>query len=164
MPAELAALAAALLCLVGIAGIVSQVLPGSVFVGAGLLVWAVFGNAPWPWAWFAGGLVLVVIGAIASTVLTGGELKKRGIPNWTILVALLVGVVAGFYVPVVGMLVGFVLTLLVCEWIRVKEFRLAVRTSAATVRAVGVGMLVELACALLACNLLGVSMLVGFLA
>lgn len=164
MPPELAALAAVLLCLAGIAGIISQVLPGSIFVGAALLVWAVFGNAPWPWAWFAAGVLLLVIGSVSSAVLTGGELKKRGTPRWTIVVALLIGVVAGFYIPVIGMLVGFVVTLLACEWIRVKDFRLALRTSWATVRSVGLGMLIELGCALLASNLLGASMLVGFFA
>jgi uncharacterized protein len=163
MPAELAALAAVLLCLLGVVGIITQLLPGSLIVGVGLLVWAFFGNSPWPWAWFAVGALLLVAGSVASTVLTGGELKRRGIPNWTIVVALVVGVLASFYVPVVGMLVGFVVALLALEWIRVKDFRLALTSSWAAIRSVGLGILVELGCATLACSVLGGSLLVGFL-
>ena len=87
------AIAAVVLALVGLVGIVFPVLPGSILVGAGALVWAIWGASGWGWVAFGVALVLLLIGGISSWLLTGKSLQQRQVPKWPITVGLLLGVV-----------------------------------------------------------------------
>lgn len=136
-----------LLIAVGIAGIVVPVLPGTITIGISLLVWAIVLQNTLGWVVFAIGMVFVAAGMLASLVLTGRRLKQRQVPNWSILVGVLVGVVGMFVVPVVGLFVGFAAGLLLSEYARRRDFGQAVGASWAALKAVGLGMLVELGCA-----------------
>ncbi|MFJ4026781.1 DUF456 domain-containing protein [Paenarthrobacter sp. NPDC089989] len=135
---------------VGVAGVIIPILPGSILIGLSLLAWALWGGAGVVgWVVFGIGLVFVVAGMAASAVLTGRKLKQHGIPNRSVLVGVIVGVVGMFVIPVVGLFVGFALGLLLSEVARTRDFRSAVRSSVAALRATGIGILVEfaLACA-----------------
>ncbi|WP_426004588.1 DUF456 domain-containing protein [Paenarthrobacter sp. NyZ202] len=135
---------------VGIAGTIIPVLPGSILIGASLLAWAIWGGAgTLGWVVFGVGLVFVIAGMAASAVLTGRKLKEHGIPNRSVVIGLVLGVVAMFLIPVVGLLVGFAVGLLLSEVQRTRNFRTAVRSSLAAIKATGIGILVEfgLACA-----------------
>lgn len=136
-----------LLIAVGIAGIVVPVLPGTITIGISLLVWAIVLQNTLGWVVFAIGMVFVAAGMLASLVLTGRRLKQRQVPNWSVLVGVLVGVVGMFVVPVVGLFVGFAAGLLLSEYARRRDFGQAVGASWAALKAVGLGMLVELGCA-----------------
>lgn len=162
MPVDLAALVACLLCLIGVAGIIVPVLPGSLSIVVGLLVWAIWGSAPLPWLWFGIGAAFAVAGMTASTLITGRNLSKRGIPNWPVVVSLLVAVVVGFIIPAFGLVIGFVGCLLLIELARVRNLRKAWSTSWVAIRSVGLGMLVELLCALAATTTLTVSLFVAY--
>lgn len=161
--ATIAAIAAAVLTLIGICGIVVPVLPGSLTVAAGLLVWAIWGSSGWGWWAFGIGLVLVAAGMSASLILTKRNLDQRKIPQWPIIVGLACGVIGGFVLPAFGLVLGFVAGLLVSEYVRVKDFGTALSTSWAAVKAVGLGMLIELGCAMLASTLLTASILTALL-
>lgn len=154
---ELAALVAALLAVLGVVGIIIPVLPGSLAVVVALLVWAVWGGSSWGWVVFAVGTVLVLAGAAASYLLAARNLQAANVPQWPLRVALVVGVVASFVLPALGLVIGFVVTLLLCEWWRVKQFGAALRTSWTAIRSIGTGMVIELGLASLACTLLAVS-------
>ncbi len=152
-----AALAAAILALVGLAGIVLPVLPGSILVGASALVWAMWGSSGWGWVAFAVAAVLLVVGAASSWLLTGRSLQQRQVPKWPITVGIVLGIVGMFWLPGVGLPIGFVLGLLLAEWFRMRNFRQAVATSWATVKALGLGIMVEFGCAMVATSILAVS-------
>ena len=62
-----------------------------------------------------------------------------------------------FVLPGFGLPIGFVLGLLLAEWYRMRDFRKAAATSWETVKALGVGILIELGCAMLAVAVLAVS-------
>lgn len=147
--------AIALVCaIVGVFGVVVPVLPGSLTVGVGLLVWGFGVHTTSAWIVMGVGLVLVAIGNLSSLVLTRRQLKQREIPGWPMIVAL-VGAIAGmFLIPGFGLVIGFVATLFVAELIRVKSVKAALTTSVAILKTVGVGMLLELTCALLATSVL----------
>ena len=153
----IAAVAAAVLALVGLVGIVFPVLPGSILVGAGALVWSIWGASGWGWVAFGLAAFLLVVGAGSSWLLTGRSLKKRQVPSWPVAVGIVVGVVGMFYLPGVGLPIGFVLGLLLAEWFRMRSLRQAAATSWYTIKALGLGILVELACAMLATSILAVS-------
>lgn len=157
-----AALVAISCAVVGVIGIVVPVLPGSITVGAGLLIWAVATNSWSSWVAFGVGAVLLIFGAVAGSLLTRRNLKQREIPTWPVIVGLALGVVGLFTIPVVGLPLGFVVGLLVAEMIRLRSPRDALGTSWVAVKSLGVGMLVELGCALGACFGLAASMAVIF--
>ncbi|MEH0111217.1 DUF456 domain-containing protein [Tersicoccus sp. MR15.9] len=136
--------------LVGLIGIVVPVLPGSILIVVGLLIWAATLGSATGWVVFAVGTLLAAAGMSASWVLTGRRLKARQIPNRSILVGLVAAVVGAFLIPVVGLLVGFVAGLLLSELVRQRDLRAALTTSWAAVKATGLGILVEFGCGCLA--------------
>lgn len=159
MPEAFIAALCVLLAIVGICGVVVPVLPGSITVAAALLVWALWGGSPWGWVAFGVGLVLLAIGFAAQYVLTGKKLKERAIPNRSVVIGLICGVIGLFVIPFLGLPIGFALGLWLAEYARVKDPREATSTSWAALKSVGLAMAVELACALTAGGLLLASIL-----
>lgn len=162
--AIIAAVAAVLLALIGVAGTIVPMLPGSLTVGAGLLVWTLWGGGANAWLVFALGVTFLAVGMTASTLLTGRTLRRRAIPSRSVVVGLVAGVVGFFVIPVVGLPIGFALGLFGSEWARVRDAGEAVSTSLVALKSVGLGMLVEFGCASAAAVVLGVSILVRFFA
>lgn len=157
MTPTLAAVLTMALALVGIVGIILPVLPGSVMLVVAALVWGVFGGSVQAVVAAVVAGVMAVIGMGASAVLTKRRLDERQIPQWPVVVALFGGVVGSFLLPGFGLPIGFVVVLLVCELIRVRDLGGALRTSWVAVKGVGLGMLVELGLGLGAVAVLGAS-------
>lgn len=144
---------------VGVAGVIVPVLPGSILIGVSLLAWAIWGGAgTLGWVVFGIGIVFVISGMAASAVLTGRKLKQHGIPNRSVLIGVVLGIVGVFVIPVVGLFVGFAAGLLVSEVLRTRNFGTALRSSGAALKATGIGILVELglACAAASTWVIGV--------
>ncbi|HEY8752799.1 MAG TPA: DUF456 domain-containing protein [Arthrobacter sp.] len=130
--------------LVGVAGTIIPVLPGSFLIGLSLLAWAIWGGAgAVGWVVFAVGMVFVLAGMAASAVLTGRKLRQHGIPNRSVVIGLVAGVIGMFIVPVVGLFVGFAAGLLLSELVRTRNLGTATATSWAALKATGLGMLAE---------------------
>lgn len=153
----IAAVVAVSLALLGLVGVVFPVLPGSITVGVGALVWALWGGSLWGWIAFGVAAVLLVAGALSSWLLTGRSLQQRQVPKWPIAVGLLLGIVGMVVLPGFGLPIGFVIGLLLAEWYRVRSLRGAVTTSWATIKALGLGIIVELLCAMTATVVLAAS-------
>lgn len=151
MTAEIIAtvVAAVLLC-VGCLGIIVPVLPGSILVVVALAVWAFTVQTAVGWVVLGVGGVLAIAGMSASAVLTGTRLKRRQIPNRSLLYAAVGAVVGLFVIPVVGLFVGFVVGLLLSETARRRDLRAALAASWAALKALGLGIVVEFGCALAA--------------
>ena len=142
-------LIAALLVAVGLVGIIVPVLPGSVLVVAGVLVWAWATGGAVAWIVFAIATVLVVGGAVVKYVVPGRRLQVAGIPATTQWLGALLGVVGFFVVPVVGLFLGFVLGVWLAEAARL-GVRDAWPSTWQSLKAVGLSILIELAAALAA--------------
>ena len=137
--------------LVGVAGTVIPVLPGSILIGLSLLAWAIWGGAGTTgWVVFAIGMVFVLAGMAASAVLTGRKLKQHSIPSRSVVAGLVLGVVGMFIIPVVGLFVGFAAGLLLSELHRTRAIGTAAASSWAALKATGLGMIVEFGLACLA--------------
>jgi len=148
-PVNLTELIVGLAILVGLVGIVVPVLPGSVLILGAILVWATEDGSATAWAVFAVATTILVIGAVVKYTIPGRRLKNTGVPNRSVIVGGLLGIVGFFVVPVVGLFVGFVLGVYASELQRVGR-DLAWPSTKAALRAVGVSVLIELAAALLA--------------
>ena len=134
---------AGILLVVAAAGTIYPVLPGSLIAIVTLLLWA-WAMGSWP-AWVAAvlGSLICVVGWSASAVLTGRKLKQLEVPRWSILVAVVGGVVGMFLIPVVGMFVGFAAALFASEAVRHGDLGHALHYSIQTLKAMGTGILVE---------------------
>ncbi|AUI50307.1 MULTISPECIES: DUF456 domain-containing protein [Arthrobacter] len=151
-----------LLIAVGVAGIIVPVLPGAITIGVSLLIWALVLQNTVGWVVFGLGAVLVVAGMLASAVLTGKRLKGRQIPNRSIVVGVVVGLVGMFVIPVVGLFVGFTVGLLLSEYLRQRELRPALHSSAVALKAMGIGILIELGCAFAAGSIWSIGVILHF--
>ena len=135
---------------VGVVGVVVPVLPGL------LLCWA----AGLLWVWLdGGGPTRIVVGVVLTGLLVVGTGAKyllparsaggAGAPRSTVLAGV-AGAVAGFFlVPVVGVVVGGVGAVYLAELLRLRDGAAAGRSTWAVLKAVGIGMLVELVAAVL---------------
>lgn len=148
---------------VGAVGVIVPVLPGSLLIAASLLVWAIVVGGPLGWVIFGIGVLFVALGMASSAVLTGKVMKERSIPGRSVVIGLLLGVVGFFVVPVVGLLLGFAVGLFLSEFARQKEFKPAVSSSVAALKATGLGILAEFGFASLAAGTWVAGVLIYFL-
>jgi uncharacterized protein YqgC (DUF456 family) len=138
-----------LVVLVGLAGIVVPVLPGTVLILGAVLVWALAVASPAGWLVLAVVAVLLGAGAVVKYVVPGRGLRSAGVPTRSLLVGGLLGIVGFFVVPVLGLFVGFVLGVYLAEVARVGR-DLAWPSTKAALQAAGLSVLIELAAGLLA--------------
>lgn len=136
--------------LVGLVGIVVQVLPGNVLVLGAVLVWAVVSGGTAAWVCFALAAVFVVTAEAAQYVLAGRHMRRAEVPWSTLVWGGVAGVVGFFVIPVVGLFVGFVLAVFLAELVRRRDRRAAWRATVAAMQATGITILVQLLGGLLA--------------
>jgi uncharacterized protein YqgC (DUF456 family) len=139
----------ALAILVGLVGVVVPVLPGLVLVLVAVLVWAVDVGGGTAWTVFGLATAVLVAGTVVKYAVPGRRLKSSGIPASTTWFGIALGVVGFFVIPVVGLVIGFVLGVYLAEHRRVGSAAAWPSTQQA-LRAVGVGILIELAAGILA--------------
>ena len=134
----------ALAVAVGLAGVLVPFLPGSALVGAAVLLWAATTGGGTAWLVCAVAAALLVAGTAIKYVVPGRRLQSAGVPTRSLVVGGLVAVVGFFVVPVVGLVAGLLLGIHDAEWHRLRDPVAARRSTWQAVRAVGLGMLVEL--------------------
>jgi uncharacterized protein YqgC (DUF456 family) len=132
----------ALAIAVGLAGILVPVLPGSVLILGGVLLWAVDTGGATAWVVFAVVAALLVVGGVVKYLVPNRRLKSVGVPASTQWIGAAAGIVGFFVIPVVGLFVGFVLGVYAAERRRVG--RDAWPSTKAALRAVGLSILIEL--------------------
>lgn len=141
--------ALALVIALGLVGVLVPVLPGSLLVGAAILVWAFAVSGPTAWAVAALAVLLLVAGVVVKYLVPGRRLQRAGVPTRTLAVGGVLGVVGFFVIPVVGLPVGFVLGVYLSESSRLGP-RDAWPATVHALRAVGLGILIELGFGVLA--------------
>ncbi|PMC76950.1 DUF456 domain-containing protein [Brachybacterium sp. UMB0905] len=139
---------AGLAYIVGLAGIIVPVLPGTITIVIATLIWAIIVGG-WP-AWIAFGIVLLLgaAGMTTSYVLTGRRLHRAEVPMWPIYVAIVSGIVGIFVIPFLGLPIGFLIGLYISEAIRQKDWRKGLTTMWIALKALGVGILIEFSLAM----------------
>ena len=148
---ETAEVVVGIVVLVGLAGILVPVLPGSILIGGAVLFWAVQEGSGRAWAVFAIAASLLLVGVVVKYAVPGRSLRAAGVPNRSLLAGGALGIVGFFVVPVVGLFLGFVLGVYVAERRRVGA-ELAWPSTRAALKAVGASILIELAAGLLAAS------------
>ena len=139
----------ALTIAVGLVGVLIPMLPGSALVLVAVMVWAVVvGDAG---GWLVAGIAaaFLAVGVVVKYLVPGRRLQRSGTPNRTLLLGGALGIVGFFVVPVVGLPLGFVLGIYLAETGRLGGERAWAATVEA-LKAVGLGILIELSFATLA--------------
>lgn len=150
----------AVLIAVGMVGILVPLLPGSLLVGAAIGVWAAERADATGWTVFAVAAALLLTGAVVKYLVPGRRLQRSGVPTSTLLAGGVLGVVGFFVVPVVGLPLGFVLGIYLAEWRRTSHQE-AWPATVRALKAVGLGILIELAFATLAAAVWAIGALAG---
>lgn len=128
---------------VGLVGILVPMLPGSLLVAAAIGVWAVARNDLGAWTVLGIALALIGSGVIVKYLVPGRRLQRSGVPNRTLLLGAVLGLVGFFVVPVVGLPLGFVLGVYLSEVRRLSRDD-AWPATVEALKAIGLGMLIEL--------------------
>lgn len=139
-----------LVILVGLVGVVVQVLPGALIILGAIAVWAVLTGGTGAWVVLGVAVLAIVGSAIGKYLLAGRHLRRSNVPNSTLVWGGVAGVVGFFVIPVVGLLVGFVLGVYLAELARLREHPLAWSATVVALKATGITIVVELAGALVA--------------
>jgi len=137
-----------LVVVVGLFGIVVPILPGTVLVGLGILLWAIDTGSAEAWSTFAVAAVCLAVGLVVKYAVPGRRLKAA-VPTSTLVVGGVLAIVGFFVIPVVGLLVGFPIGVYLAERVRVGHARAWPSTRAA-LRAMAHSILIELLAALAA--------------
>ncbi|MBA3524779.1 MAG: DUF456 domain-containing protein [Geodermatophilaceae bacterium] len=131
---------------VGIVGVLVPLLPGLLLVGAAALIWALAVDSTLGWIVFGAIAVVLAMGTVAKYVLPARDLAAAGAPRSTLLVGAVGAVIGFFVIPVVGLPIGGVLGVYLAELRRLHGDNAGARRSTVvTLRAIGIGILIELA-------------------
>ena len=145
---------------VGLAGVFVPGVPGLLLVGGVTALWAYDTGGGSTWAVFAVVAVVLVLGTVAKYVLPSRTLREAGAPRSTLLLGILGAVVGFFVIPVVGVLIGAVVGVYVGELRRLHDGAAARRSTVATAKAIGIGVVLELVAGVVAVGIWLVSALV----
>lgn len=146
---------------VGLVGVVIPVIPGLLLVAAAGLGWAIMAEGAGPWIVFGFMVVVLAVGTVAKYVLPSRTLRQAGAPISTLVLGAVGGIVGFFVIPVIGLLVGAVAGIYLGELRRLPGAREAGRSTLATVKAIGIGLLIELLAGVLAVAIWFVSVISG---
>jgi uncharacterized protein YqgC (DUF456 family) len=149
------------LMLVGIAGVVVPVLPGLLLVWASGVAWAWFDGGGVV-RWSAVGMMTLLLGAatVAKYALPARSATGAGAPRSTLLLGALGALVGFFAIPVLGLVIGGVGAMFAAELARLGSAGDAWRSTWVVLRAIGIGMLIELAAAVAAVAVWGVALII----
>jgi uncharacterized protein len=140
----------ALAIVLGVFGVLLPMIPGLILAWAAAVVWAIFVADGWVrWVVILAATFVALVGTVVKYAWPGRNLKRGGVPNRTLLVGGVLGIVGFFVIPVVGVVIGFVLGVFLAERIRLGDTARAWPSTKHALGAAGVAILVELASALL---------------
>ena len=133
---------------VGLVGVVVQILPGAFLVGGAVASWGLIERGAVGWTVAAVALLVTAAAQVVKYLVAGRYLQRGGVPRSTLVWGSLTAVVGFFVVPVVGVFLGFVLGVFVTEWLRLRATRPAWASTWRATKASGITLVVELGGAL----------------
>jgi uncharacterized protein YqgC (DUF456 family) len=139
----------ALAIAVGLVGVVVPLLPGLLLVWGAVAVWAIVEGGIAAYVLLGVATALALAAQVVKYLVPGRRLQRAGVPNRSLLLGGLLGLVGFFVVPVLGLLLGFVLGIYLAERARLGAHDTAWTSTRHALTAVGLSVLLELAAALI---------------
>lgn len=152
---------AAVLIVVGLAGVLIPLLPGPILIWAGIGLWSFERADVTGWVVLAVATAVLAIGLVAKYAFPGRRLREAGVPWITLAFGALLGVIGFFVIPLFGLPIGFVLGVYLAELSRLGSSAAAWPSTRQAVAAVGISMLIEFGSGLIATAVLLAGVIVG---
>jgi uncharacterized protein YqgC (DUF456 family) len=143
----------AVACVVGIAGTILPVIPGSLLIGGAIVLWAVVEGGAVAWTTAAAACVVLAAGYVLTLWIPGRRMTAAGIPARTLVAGGLLGIVGLFVVPIVGLPLGFVLGVYLAERVRLRTHADAWPSTVEAMKGTGLSVLIGLIAAVIATGL-----------
>jgi len=137
-------------CAVGIVGTIVPVLPGSILVGGAIVVWAVVEGGATAWVTAVLACAVLVVGHVLTILIPGRRMSAAGIPTRTLVAGGILGILGFFFVPVVGLPLGFVLGVYLAERVRLPDHAAAWPSTVEAMKGTGLSVLIGLVATVLA--------------
>ncbi|WP_370619368.1 DUF456 domain-containing protein [Mumia sp. Pv 4-285] len=138
---------------VGLAGIIVPILPGSLLILVAIGVWAIGVGEPTGWVVLGLATLVYAVALVVQYAIPGKRLNRAGVPGLAMLVGGLCGIVGFFVIPFVGLFVGFVLGVYLFEVGRNRTHTAAWESTKHAMKAAGLSILIELAGGLVSATL-----------
>lgn len=135
---------------IGVVGVLLPVVPGALLVLVAIGVWALETGTSTAWVTFGVAAAFIALSQVGKYVLPGRHLHDHGVPQSSLVIAAVSGIIGFFVLPVVGLFVGFVGGAYLAERRRLGSLGLAWPSTKLALKAVGLSILIELAGVLLA--------------
>ena len=136
--------------LVGAAGIIVPILPGTVLVIVVLFVWTLVIGGPVAWSAFAIMMLILGLGQVLKYLIPGRSMTAAGVPGRSIIIGGIASLVGFFVIPIVGLPVGFIGGVYVAEHVRLRDWEAARASTWVAMKATGFSILIELAALMMA--------------
>ncbi len=134
----------ALLIVAGLVGVVVPVVPGLLLTLAGVLLWALADASATAWVIFGISVVLYAVGVVTQYLVPGRRMREQGVGTLSMVLAVALGIVGFFVIPVLGAPLGFVLGIFLVELTRTSNATQAWARTRAALRAAALSMGIEL--------------------
>ena len=139
----------AAIMLVGLLGVVVQVLPGTFLVVGAILLWATESQSATGWVVLGIAVLAAAAAWVGKYLLAGRGLKKAAVPHRTLVVGGVLGVIGFFVIPVIGLIIGGVIGIYAMEFRRTGDGAAAWSTTKTLLVGFGLGVLLELGAGIL---------------
>ncbi|MFJ3951988.1 DUF456 domain-containing protein [Streptomyces libani] len=141
--------AAGLVMLLGLLGVLVPGIPGPLIVWAGVMWWTLSERSALAWVVLMAATALLLLNQVLKWLLPARSLRAVGTPYRALFLAGVAGIVGFFVIPVIGGLLGSVGGLYLLERIRLGSHGDAWASTRTALRAIGLSVLVELFACLL---------------
>jgi uncharacterized protein YqgC (DUF456 family) len=130
--------------LLGLFSLLTYVVPGLTIIWVAVLVYGiVYGFNTWGIVLFAIITLLMLGGNLVDNYMMGKEAHKTGAKWWSIVLALIAGVIASFFITPFGGLAVAAVVILIIEWIRRKDFKEGLKSTGGILKGCGVSVVIR---------------------
>ena len=134
----------------GVVGVVLPFIPGLPLVWGAALVYGLVGRFETEgWIAFTLITILLVVGTILGIVLPQRKVTEAGAPRSTLVAGAVSGIVGFFVIPIVGLPLGATGGVLVAEYLRTQDWKVARRSTRSLMVGFGLGALAQFAIGLM---------------
>ncbi len=151
----------ALAIAIGLVGILVPVLPGGLLVFLAIAVWAVAVHTATAWVVLGVAAALFLAGEVVKYLWPMRRMRRAEVAARSLVVGAILGIIGFFVIPVLGLALGFVLGVYLCEYSALRDPTRAWTSTKHAIKGVALAMGVEFTAALMAAGVWVTGLVVG---
>jgi uncharacterized protein YqgC (DUF456 family) len=128
----------------GLFSLLTYVVPGLTIIWVAILAYGiVFGFTTWTGVLFGVITLLMLGGNLIDNLMMGKGAHDTGASWWSIILALVCGIVASFFITPFGGIAVAAVVILIIEWIRKKDFKEGLKSTGGIIKGCGVAVVLR---------------------